>query len=316
MATGGFGLEYWLQWQVLICALIFLIPAIISIRLITTTKNNNTPTINYHHLWMPYWKNLHPIWLLIYRIFAFVSMAYLLYQTVTQFGFFVFFFYTQSACYSIFILISLGTVISAHGCWMLYNDHSLSIPNEEKDKFLKKDSIPVEDSMAKDNEASIKLQMQFNQEAGFWGNLMQNIYQTCAGAVLLTDIVFWCLLLPFQTGDNFKLTLLIGCMHFFNAVFLIIDSALNSLHFSWHGLTYFVLWSSVYIVFQWIMHVCCFSWWPYPFLDLATPWAPAWYLGIALFHLPCYGLYLLLFKAKVSMFPRAFIRWLPPYPFF
>ncbi|XP_076945160.1 uncharacterized protein LOC143616106 isoform X2 [Bidens hawaiensis] len=222
---------------------------------------------------------------------------------------------------------------------MLNKEHSLSIPNKEKDKFLKKDSIPVEDSMAKDNEASIKLQMQFNQEAGFWGNLMQNIYQTCAGAVLLTDIVFWCLLLPFQTGDNFKLTLLIGCMHFFNAVFLIIDSALNSLvsnrfcdhfifisfeyyylfvllllvsvscaAFSWHGLTYFVLYSSVYIVFQWVMHVCCFSWWPYPFLDLATPWAPTWYLGIALFHLPCYGLYLLLFKAKVSMFPRAFIR--------
>ncbi|KAK9055883.1 hypothetical protein SSX86_026970 [Deinandra increscens subsp. villosa] len=151
-----------------------------------------------------------------------------------------------------------------------------------------------------------------NQEAGVWGNLMQNIYHTCAGAVVLTDIVFWCLLLPFQTGDDFKLTLLIGCMHSFNAVFLVLDSVLNSIEFSWHGLTYFVLWSSAYIVFQWVMHACGFTWWPYPFLELATPWAPMWYFGIALFHLPCYGLYLLLVRAKVSMFPRAFIRWLPP----
>ncbi|KAI3800878.1 hypothetical protein L1987_28977 [Smallanthus sonchifolius] len=306
METGGFGLEYWLQWQVLVCALIFLLPALISIRFITT--KNNTPTTNSYHLWMPYWRNLHPIWLLLYRVFSFISMAYLLYQTVVGFGPFVFYFYTQWTFLLVTIYFALGTFISAHGCWMLYKEHSLPIPNQERDKFLKKDSSPVEDSMMKDNEASIKLQMQFNQEAGFWGNLMQNIYQTCAGAVVLTDIVFWCLLLPFQTGDDFKLTLLIGCMHSVNAVFLLMDSALNSLQFSWHGLTYFVLWSSTYIVFQWVMNACCFTRWPYPFLELATPWAPMWYFGIALFHLPCYGLYLLLVKAKVSMFPRSFIR--------
>nr|KAJ0203458.1 hypothetical protein LSAT_V11C500239610 [Lactuca sativa] len=53
--------------------------------------------------------------------------------------------------------------------------------------------------------------------------------QTCAGVVVLTDLVFWCLLLPFQSGDGFQLTLLIGCMHSLNAVFLLLDSALNIL---------------------------------------------------------------------------------------
>ncbi|CAI9292956.1 unnamed protein product [Lactuca saligna] len=57
--------------------------------------------------------------------------------------------------------------------------------------------------------------------------------QTCAGAVVLTDLVFWCLLLPFQSGDGFKLTLLIGCMHSLNVVFLLLDSALNNLVL-WH----------------------------------------------------------------------------------
>ncbi|KAL8191959.1 hypothetical protein R6Q57_028079 [Mikania cordata] len=304
------GLEYWLQWQVLVCGLIFLLPALISIRFIV--KNNNTPTTNSYDLWMPYWMNLHPIWLLIYRLFSFISMAYLLYQIVLRFGLFVFYFYTQWTFLLVTIYFVLGTIISAHGCWKLFKEHSIPVPNQERDKFLKKDSSPVEDSMVKDNEPSIKLQMQFNQEAGFWGNLMLNIYQTCAGAVVLTDIVFWCLLLPFQSGDDFKLTLLIGCMHSLNAVFLLMDSALNRLQLSWHGLTYFILWSTTYIVFQWVMHACCFTWWPYPFLELATPWAPMWYFGIALFHLPCYGLYLLLVKTKASMFLRAFIRLLPP----
>ncbi|KAL8236168.1 hypothetical protein R6Q59_017248 [Mikania micrantha] len=304
------GLEYWLQWQVLVCGLIFLLPALISIRFIV--KNSNTPTTNSYDLWMPYWMNLHPIWLLIYRVFSFISMAYLLYQIVLRFGVFVFYFYTQWTFLLVTIYFVLGTIISAHGCWKLFREHSISVPNQERDKFLKKDSSPVEDIMVKDNEPSIKLQMQFNQEAGFWGNLMLNIYQTCAGAVVLTDIVFWCLLLPFQTGDDFKLTLLIGCMHSLNAVFLLMDSALNRLQLSWRGLTYFILWSTTYIVFQWVMHACCFTWWPYPFLELASPWAPMWYFGIALFHLPCYGLYLLLVKTKASMFPRAFIRLLPP----
>ncbi|KAD3068726.1 hypothetical protein E3N88_36606 [Mikania micrantha] len=216
------GLEYWLQWQVLVCGLIFLLPALISIRFIV--KNSNTPTTNSYDLWMPYWMNLHPIWLLIYRVFSFISMAYLLYQIVLRFGVFVDFLTGHDLLcvlampwelktidmltdQSNKMAIILGTIISAHGCWKLFREHSISVPNQERDKFLKKDSSPVEDIMVKDNEPSIKLQMQFNQEAGFWGNLMLNIYQTCAGAVVLTDIVFWCLLLPFQTGDDFKLTL-------------------------------------------------------------------------------------------------------------
>nr|KAJ0221307.1 hypothetical protein LSAT_V11C200092930 [Lactuca sativa] len=61
--------------------------------------------------------------------------------------------------------------------------------------------------------------------------------QTCAGAVVLTDLVFWCLLVPFQSGDGFKLTLLIGCMHSLNVVFLLQDSALNSLVSDWIAFT-------------------------------------------------------------------------------
>lgn len=312
MERSSVGLEYWLRWQAPVCALIFLLPTLLSITFIIKKSNNSPTTFKFIHLWMPCWRNLHPSWLLLYRLFSFISMAYLLYLTVLTFGSFVFYFYTQWTFLLVMVYFLLGTITSARGCWMHYKE--CSFPNQERYNFLKQDSSPLKVPMVEDNVAKLQApynQTQFNQEAGFWGNLMQNVYQTCAGAVVLTDIVFWCLLLPFQTGDDFKLTLLIGCMHSLNAVFLLLDSALNSLQFPWHGLAYFVLWSAAYIIFQWVLHACCLTWWPYPFLEVANPWAPMWYFGIAFVHLPCYGLYVWVVKAKVSMlskmFPCAFI---------
>lgn len=88
--------------------------------------------------------------------------------------------------------------------------------------------------------------------------------------------------------------------------------------------------------------------WPYPFLELNTPWAPVWYVvhqlwyvsahfnhlqlpinkerikiltlnfilrihscsyfGLALVHIPCYWIYTLVVKAKCSIFTRLFPR--------
>ncbi|CAI0376645.1 unnamed protein product, partial [Linum tenue] len=133
-----------------------------------------------------------------------------------------------------------------------------------------------------------------------------SIVQTCAGAVILTDVVFWCLILPFESNQHFQLTMLTGLMHSVNLVFLIIDTALNSLPFPWFRIAYFVQWSCIYIVFQWVLHACGLSWWPYPFLELSTPWAPLWYFCLALVHVPCYGIYFLLVKAKYSILPKWF----------
>ncbi|KAL3616985.1 hypothetical protein CASFOL_039379 [Castilleja foliolosa] len=158
------------------------------------------------------------------------------------------------------VILQLATIVS------IRRSERKPIKNGEQDKFLNRES----------KEETIIEQL------GLLENLMQIIYQVCAGAVLLTDIVFWCLLLPFMIGENFQLTLIIGIVHSVNAVFLIIETALNRVR------------------------------WPYPFLDLSTPLAPLWYLALALVHIPCYGLYVLLTKAKhVSlprMFPNAFVR--------
>ncbi|KAF4383496.1 uncharacterized protein LOC133032796 [Cannabis sativa] len=295
------GFDYWFQWQVPVCALLFIIPAVVAVRYI---KKEKAEPLRSFDLWNCCWRNLSPIWLLLYRAFSFICLAWMLYSTVSITGPFVFFFYTQWTFSLVMLYFALGTVISAHGCWMSTKKSSSEegTTTFEEEEF--KDKIKLSSSHAK---------KEINQNAGLWGYLMQAMYQTCAGASILTDLVFWCLLVPLLANVQFELTLLIGCLHAVNVVFLIGDTALNGLPFKWFGFAYFVLWSCLYITFQWIVHACGFmTWWPYPFLELNTPWAPLWYFGVALFHIPCYWIYTQLFKAKnyvlPRLFPRAFVR--------
>ncbi|PSR89174.1 Androgen-induced protein [Actinidia chinensis var. chinensis] len=296
MSAERLGLEYWIRWQVPVCALIFILPTLVALRL-AKTRFNKQP-LHSSDLWIPCWRNLNPLWLLSFRASAFASMAFMLYQVLLVLGgAFSFYFYTQWTFALVTLYFALATILSARGCWT-----------------YSKKSFPGDGEMD-ENKGNAKFHSHYNKEeikcnAGFLERLVQAIYQTGAGASMLTDIVFWGLLYPFVLDEKFRLTLLIGCTHSLNAIFLILDSALNSQPFPWYGLTYFVLWSASYVVFQWILHACGFTWWPYPFLELATPWAPLWYFALALVHIPCYGMYVLLVKAKGSIFPRMF-----PYAF-
>ncbi|KAJ4844784.1 hypothetical protein Tsubulata_003498 [Turnera subulata] len=271
-------------------------------------------------LWTTCWIGLHPGWLLATRFFSFLILAGFLSWDILEYDASIFVYYTEWTFALVMVYFGLGTIISAYGCWVSPRQHDTR--NGETDPFFKRD---VEENgteasvnyREKEIKGSTKLQSRPSQEAirqraGFWGYLLQTVYQTCAGAAILTDIVFWCILLPFMSNTHFGLNLLMGCMHSLNAGFLILDTILNSLPFPWFRLAYFVMWSSIYVVFQWVIHACGFTWWPYPFLELNTPWAPLWYLALAVVHIPCYGLYALIVKAKNSIlpkwFPRAFVR--------
>ncbi|KAI8528231.1 hypothetical protein RHMOL_Rhmol12G0134600 [Rhododendron molle] len=142
--------------------------------------------------------------------------------------------------------------------------------------------------------------------AGTWGYALQILYQVCAGAVTLTDCVFWFVLYPFLTSADYRLSFMDVSMHSINAVFLLGDVFLNGLRFPFFRIAYFILLTGIFVIFHWIIHACVSMWWPYPFLDLSLPHAPIWYLGVGLLHLPCYSVFALIVRMKHLCLSRLF----------
>ncbi|KAJ6823907.1 uncharacterized protein M6B38_128110 [Iris pallida] len=300
----------WLRWPVLACAAIVLALPAAATAVLLRRRSAEDARLRPSDLWTSCWRCVSPRWLLAYRALVVVVMPSLLVREVLSDGVFSFFFYTQWTFVLVIIYFVIATLISAHGCWIYSKQEGIG--NEEVNGLLKHD---IEDNgpgtlTLKINNETARLPSENDREvnerrAGSLGYVMQIVYQTCGGAVLLTDIVFWCLLVP-TSADHFSVNLIAACMHSLNAVFLLLETALNNLPFPLFRMIYFVYWSFIYVIFQWVLHACGFTWWPYPFMELATPWAPLWYIAIALVHIPCYGSYWLIAKAKNTFFPKFF----------
>ncbi|KAJ8466434.1 hypothetical protein OPV22_028986 [Ensete ventricosum] len=269
--------------------------------------------VGYEQLWMSCWRVVHPALLLVLRLVAMVTMVAIQSWDISTYDSSILVYYTEWTFALVIIYFAIGTVISAHGCW-LYSKRYIT-RDEEANGLFSADghrNSPVTLPLRTNNNMdTVRLQSYHEQEAddegaGLWVYSMQLVYQTSAGAVVLTDAIFWVLLVPFLSTAHFELNAIMGCMHTLNAVFLLVDTFLNNLKFPWFRMAYFVLWSCIYAIFQWILHACGFTWWPYPFLELDSAWAPLWYLCMALIHFPCYGLYWLIVRAKHSFFPKFF----------
>ncbi|CAF1701488.1 unnamed protein product [Brassica napus] len=232
------------------------------------------------------WRGLHPGWLLFTRSISFLSMAALLAWDVLEWDASIFVYYTECVLFFIdltsilfltcvvltcvdwfcnrwtFMLVmiyfAMGIVASLYGCLENYKEPTSGVCDD------------AVGNKVGDGE--------FRERLGVYGCFMETIFQTSAGAVVLTDVVFWLVIVPFLSNTHLGLNTLMICMHTANAGFLILDTLLNSLPFPWFRMGYFVIWSCLYIVFQWIIHACgLLTWWPYPFLELDRPWAPLWY---------------------------------------
>lgn len=290
----------------------------VDVRIIDDEVEDCRGYVSYSHLWTSCWKGLHPAWLLGFRIFALLILSGFLAWDIQQWGVSIFYYYTEWTFTLVIIYFAIGTVISAHGCVLHYTKKE-DLPTEfEGGEDLLKEDVEQNLIFSSGNEGGggnnyINRNLQshldeneIEERAGFWGYLMQNLYQTCAGAVILTDVVFWALIVPFLSISHLQVDLLMGSMHSVNAVFLLLDTSVNNLPFPWFRLGYFVLWSCSYVIFQWIIHACGLTWWPYPFLDMSTPAAPFWYFCMAAVHIPCYWIYSLVIKAKHSIFSNFF----------
>ncbi|XP_040375646.1 uncharacterized protein LOC112167884 isoform X2 [Rosa chinensis] len=205
--------------------------------------------------------------------------------------------------------LKLGSSLSIYGCYKYRSrvgeDAADHVRDEERGTY-------VAPTLGENADTSNTYKSFTDEEcpsrkgAGVYVYIFQVIYQMCGGAVVLTDVIFWLILYPFLTSKDYKLNFMMVSMHSFNVVFLLGETILNSLRFPLFRISYFVLWTGIFVIFQWIIHACKNMWWPYPFLDLSSSYAPLWYLGVGVAHIPCYGAYALIIRMKQLWFSRSF----------
>ncbi|CAI0385975.1 unnamed protein product [Linum tenue] len=320
--------SYWLNWRFAICAAFLAVAIALAGFLIwknegsreseseseSVRRESRPPTagsLYADEAWKTCLKTIHPGWLLGFRIIAFIVLFGLLAANTIRDGGGIFYFYTQWTFSLVTIYFVLGSAMSIYGCCK-HCDASGGVDGErmdaERGTYVAPTLGGVVDSSNHIKGSAVHREPfpEEKQTASAWGYIFQIIFQTCAGAVVLTDCVFWFILYPFLMAADFRLEFINACMHSVNAVCLLGDTVLNGMRFPIFRIAYFIIWTSIFVVFQWIIHAFVSMWWPYPFLDLSSKYAPLWYLGVGVMHIPSYGFFALVVRLKYFWLARSF----------
>ncbi|EPS71692.1 hypothetical protein M569_03069, partial [Genlisea aurea] len=305
MAADTTASNYWLNWRFFLCALWISAAVLISGLIIwkyERRRRNVSKTepelLLRGQSWGTSFKSVHPLCLLAYRLLAFCCLLALLTADIVEHSFHILYFYTEWTLTLAVIYFGLGSAASLYGCLF----------------FGRKDDSDVEENSHGENGGNPEMGSMLEhiveepdmkcRHAPNWEYALQILLQMVAGAVALTDTVFWLVLYPFFSSKDYALHFLAASVHSFNAIFLLGDIILNSLHFPFFRIAYFILWTSAFVVFQWLVHAFVKLRWPYPFLDLSSPNAPIWYLAVGVLHIPCYGIFWIMFKIKKCCLSR------------
>ncbi|XP_011086592.1 uncharacterized protein LOC105168273 isoform X1 [Sesamum indicum] len=320
MAADTTAPSYWLNWRFLLCAIWILVAMMIAALLIWRYEGRSKPRYRQSgdeqeaagclyddEVWGTCSKSIHPIWMLAYRIVAFsVLLALLLADIIIHSGR-KYYFYTQWTFTLVTLYFGLGSSLSIHGCLRYHREaesrrHYCVGPDADHGSYVPLGENADLSSMT--GSSNHHGEPNWRTAASAWGYVFQIVFQMCAGAVALTDIVFWSIIYPSLITRNYRLTFLVLCMHSVNAVLLLGDAILNSLRFPFFRIAYFVLWTCIYVIFQWIIHAFVSMRWPYSFLDLSSPYAPLWYFAIGLLVFPCFGIFIIIFRVKQCYLAR------------
>nr|XP_033510147.1 uncharacterized protein LOC117274932 [Nicotiana tomentosiformis] len=201
------------------------------------------------------------------QLIAFALLLSLLITDVVTHGLRILNFYTQWTFTLVTIYFGLGSSLSIYGCLESRkegNSENSDVVDAEKGSYTT-DSTP-------ENASVIILYNGLNshvtEAAGLWGYVFQIIFQLAV------------------------------CMHSLNTICLLGDTFLNCLRFPFFRIAYFVLWTCIFVSFQWIIHIYVSTRWPYPFLDLSSQYGPFGYFAVGILHLPCYGIFVVLIRTK------------------
>lgn len=314
--------SYWLNWRFFVCAIFVLTSLFLSSYLIwryegpiKRKKRGDDQSLELEQLtgvvyddesWNTSVKEIHPNWLLGFRVFGFVVLLGLISGNAIADGTGIFIFYTQWTFTLVTIYFGLGSLVSIYRFRSPDNgENRVSIVDEEQGTYRPPGNAE-NSNVFKSSSGHDRENMSTRQVATTLGYIHQILFQTCAGAVLLTDGVFWFIIYPFLTAKDFNLDFFIVIMHSVNAIFLLGETFLNSLRFPLFRVSYFVVWTGIFVLFQWIVHACVSFWWPYPFLDLSSSYAPLWYAAVGLMHIPCFGIFALIVKLKHLWLSRCY----------
>ena len=131
---------------------------------------------------------------------------------------------------------------------------------------------------------------------------LELLLDVCLAASLLICVVVWTILYPYAVKTGHPEKILNGvsyCQHGLNVLLLQLDFLSTEHLVSKDTLPLIMGWPSVYAIFAWIVHgTVAKGFWPYPFLELNTPWAPLWYGGLLAAHIIALILVMLLSMAK------------------
>ncbi|KAI3868175.1 hypothetical protein MKW92_017008 [Papaver armeniacum] len=312
-------LVYWLNWRVLLCGIWISFAVVIASYLIWKFEGSNSSRpdrvrVKSQELyedegWRPCFKDLHPVWLMAFRIIGFVVLLALLVANAIVDGGRTFYFYTQWTFALVIIYFGLGFVISVNGCYK-YRNRVVAVHVEaldaERGNYIAPRHVENVNGSNAMNSSVLHEQHSDRKHAGILVYAFQITFQMSAGAVMLTNVVFWFVMVPILTIKDYKLKPMVVIMHSMDAVFFLADAALNSMRFSWFRISYFILLSAIYVIFQWVIHACVSLWWPYPFLDVSSSYAPLWYLAVGVVHIPCYGVFVLVIRMKHFLWSKWF----------
>ncbi|XP_022934218.1 uncharacterized protein LOC111441456 isoform X1 [Cucurbita moschata] len=316
-------LGYWLNWRVLICAIWVFASFTLAIWMIweyeikdrlghsTQETQQDKNKLRSFEAWRPCLRQIHPIWMLAFRVCAFSSMlASLIVKTLAN-GASTFYYYTQWTFTLLTIYFACGSVISIYGVFICNRKRTEGLNEHLNENDMEEGQhVPLlsgkPSNLIGGNIVSYSKEQRFSP-ADIWSYIFEVLFQINAGAVVLTDCTYWFVIFPFLTIKDYNFSFMTTNMHTLNLALLLGETALNSLTLPRFRISFFFLWTGIYVIFQWIIHAVVSIGWPYPFLDLSAPYAPLWYVLMGLIHIPSYGVFMLIIKLKHELM----MKWFP-----
>ncbi|XP_019057034.1 PREDICTED: uncharacterized protein LOC104805383 isoform X2 [Tarenaya hassleriana] len=218
-------LSYWLNWRVFLCEIWVLAPVVGALFIIWKYEDRSVETranddddddddgkgrqdLSVDDVWRPCLNQIHPGWLLGFRVLAF---CFLLATTIVRLlvrGWSIFYYYTQWTFTLLTIYFGLGSLLSVYGCsqcgrqqsMRVTTDRSGTVPeNGHRQPFIEGEGM---NSTKNRKIAGARV---VSKALDSCIHLFQIIFQMSAGAIVLTDCIYWGVIFPYLSIQDYDL---------------------------------------------------------------------------------------------------------------